>query len=190
MLALGFPKAILWKLVLAAVSTTKCSARLPMRELVFRRKPLPISSTGWRLSRPSAYNQQASPPGACSPLNLAVCPAAACSPASGAKVPRTLALRAARPSAASVRFCAVASHSTGSPRSRLRRHRLEACTVCATVNQLPSGSQTIIQEARWLNASQAKVIRPISASALSLTGRSSGRQQLSRRFGNAKRGAT
>jgi hypothetical protein len=114
---------------------------------------------------------------------------AAGAPRRSAKVPHALAWPAARPSAVSIRFCAVASHSTGSPRSRLRRHRLATRAVCATLNQQPSGSQTFIQEARWLNANQAKVIRPISASALSLTGRSRGRQQLSRRFGNAKRGA-
>jgi len=44
---------------------------------------------------------------------LAVRPLAASSPASSAKVPHALVLLAARPSAVSVRFCAVASHSTG-----------------------------------------------------------------------------
>jgi hypothetical protein len=34
-------------------------------------------------------------------------------------VPHAIALRAVRPPAASVRFCAVASHSAGIPQSRL-----------------------------------------------------------------------
>jgi hypothetical protein len=59
-----------------------------------------------------------SPPGAGSPLNLAVCPSAARSPSCGAKVPYALTLRAVRPTAASVRFCAVASPSAGIPQSR------------------------------------------------------------------------
>ncbi len=59
---------------------------------------------------------------------LAVCPSAAHSPSSNAKVPRAFAWLATRPSAVGVRFCAVASHRTSSPRSRLRRHRL-ACSV-------------------------------------------------------------
>jgi len=101
------------------VSAAKLHPRQHMREQFFSRRLLPISASVWRQSRPSAQSRLVSPPGAGSPLNLAVCPSAARSPGCGAKVPHALALRAVRPAAASVRFCAVASHSAGIPQSRL-----------------------------------------------------------------------
>lgn len=168
-----------------------------MREQVFRRKPLPISSASWRLSRPSANSQQALPLGACSPLNLAVCPSAACSPARGAKVPRALALWAVRPAAASVRFCAVASHAANT-----WPHPAVAAGA-ATAWRLPQGRVQSVHRflAHNIHSGRHMVLNiqfntQLSFSAFSgvqnrlcLTFRSRGRQQLSRRFGYAKRGA-
>jgi hypothetical protein len=143
------------------VSIAKLHSLQPVREQFFWRRPLPISSPGLHLFRPSVNNRLVSQPGAGSPLHLAVCPSAACSPTSGAKVPHALALLAARPSAATVRFCAVASHRTSSLRSRLRRHRL-ACSAGSAKVAKPSDGAYIqnTQEARWLNANQAKATRP------------------------------
>jgi hypothetical protein len=104
------------------VFTAKLQSPQLMREQFFIRRSLPICSTAWRGFRPSASSRLVSPPGAGSPLNLAVCPSAACLPVSGAKVPSALALWAARPAAVSVRLCAVASHAAGTsliPQSRL-----------------------------------------------------------------------
>jgi hypothetical protein len=101
------------------VSTAKLQSPQLMREQFLSRRVLPISSSARLLFRPSAQSRLVSPPSAGSPLNLAVCPSAACSPTNGAKVPHALALQAARPAAASVRFCAVASHSADIPQSRL-----------------------------------------------------------------------
>jgi hypothetical protein len=101
------------------VSAAKLQSPQHLREQFFGHRLLPVSSAVWLRFRPSAYRRMVSPPGASSPLNLAVCPSAACSPASGAKVPLALALRAARPAAASVGLCAVASHRAGIPQSRL-----------------------------------------------------------------------
>jgi hypothetical protein len=61
--------------------------------------------------------------------------------------------RAARPLAVSVRFCAVASHRTSSPRSRLRRHLLAARTVCATVEETYCKRPTKNQAGSKLNTS-------------------------------------
>jgi len=101
------------------VSNAKLLSPQYLREQFFGHRLLPLSSAVWLCFRPSANRRLVSPPGAGSPLNLAVCPSAACSPSCGAKVPHALALRAVRPAAASVRFCAVASHSAGIPQSRL-----------------------------------------------------------------------
>jgi hypothetical protein len=101
------------------VSTAKLHSPQRLREQVFSRRLRPIASTAWLRSRPSAHNRFVSPSGVSSQLNLAVCPTAACSPSIGAKVPSALALWAARPAAASVGFCAVASHSARNPQSRL-----------------------------------------------------------------------
>jgi hypothetical protein len=101
------------------VSKAKLQSPQHLREQIFGRRVLPISASAWRQSKPSAKSRLVSPPGAGSPLNLAVCPSAACLPFSSAKVPHALALWAVRPAAASVRFCAVASHSAGIPQSRL-----------------------------------------------------------------------
>jgi hypothetical protein len=123
----------------------------------------------------------------------AVRPLAAIAPASSTQVPHALAWPAARPSAASVRFCAVASHSTSSPRSRLRRHRLAARAVSATVEASLFERPTKNQAGSTVNTS-LNFRHGFSAfsgvqNRLCLTGRSRGRQQLSRRVGNAKRGA-
>jgi hypothetical protein len=101
------------------VSAAKLLSSQHLREQFFGRRLLPISSTVWLRFRPSAHSRLVPQPGAGLPLNLAVCPSAACSPSRYAKVPHALALRAVRPTAASVRFCAVASHSAGIPQSRL-----------------------------------------------------------------------
>jgi hypothetical protein len=101
------------------VSSAKLLSPQHLREQFFSRRLLPISSTAKRCFRPSAHSRRVSPSGAGSVLNLAVCPSAACLPVSGAKVPSALALWAARPAAASFRFCAVAGHSAHIPQSRL-----------------------------------------------------------------------
>ena len=100
------------------------------------------------------------PSGALPSLNLAVCPSAACSPNSGAQVPHTTALWAAclsvssqrkselrqsatrprlmavRPSAASARFGAVASHRTHIPQSWQSHHCLAFAKVCGQLEML------------------------------------------------------
>jgi hypothetical protein len=93
------------------VSIAKLLSRQHMREQFCSRRLLPISSTAKHCFRPSAQSRLVSSRGAGSPLNLAVCPSAACYPISSAKVPRAVALSAARPAAVSVGFCAVASHA-------------------------------------------------------------------------------
>jgi len=105
--------------LLAMVSAAKLHSRQYIREPFFGLRLLPIFSTGWLRFRPSADRRLMAPPGAASPLNLAVCPSAACSPGSSTKVPRALAKWAARPAAASVGICAVAGHSAHIPQSRL-----------------------------------------------------------------------
>jgi hypothetical protein len=124
---------------------------------------------------------------------LAVRPLAASASAGGAKVPHAFASLAARPSAVGARFCAVASHSTGSPRSRLRRHRLAFGTVSATVDatvfKRPTKNQAGSTVNTSLNIRHGFSAFPGVQIGLCLTGCSRGRQQLSRRFGNAKRGA-
>jgi len=110
------------------VSIAKLQATQLMREQFFSRRSLPIYSTAWLRFRPSAHSRLVSPPGAGSPLNLAVCPSAACSPVGSTKVPHALALLAVRPAAASVGFCAVASHSARIPQSRLAPPLLGVCS--------------------------------------------------------------
>jgi hypothetical protein len=88
------------------------------------------------IGRVHGNRQCAAPPGVLLRLNLAVCPKR--QPALLGAAPKCLTqspCRAARPLAVSVRFCAVASHHTSIPRSRLRRHLLAARTVCATVEE-------------------------------------------------------
>jgi hypothetical protein len=125
--------------------------------------------------------------------SLAVRPLAASSPASGAKVPHAFASLAARPSAAGVRFCALASHRTVGPRSRLRRHRLAFGTASATVDaplsKRPTKNQAGSTANNPLNFRHGLSAFLAFKAVIRLTGRSRGRQQLSRRFGNAKRGA-
>jgi hypothetical protein len=101
------------------VSIAKLLSPQHKREQFFGRRMRPTFSRVWLRFRPSAHSRFVPQPGAGSPLNLAVCPSAACLPFSSAKVPHALALRAVRPAAASVGFCAVASHSAGIPQSRL-----------------------------------------------------------------------
>jgi len=101
------------------VSNAKLQSPQHLREQIFGRRLLPIPASGWLLARHSTNSHLVPQHAAASPLNLAVCPSAACSPISGAKVPHAFAWWAARPAAASVGFCAVASHSAGIPQSRL-----------------------------------------------------------------------
>jgi hypothetical protein len=132
------------------VSTAKLQSPQHMREQFFGRRLLPISPTVWLRFRPSAHRRLVSPSGATSQLNGAVCPSAACSPASGAKVPHALALRAVRPAAASVRFCAVASHSAGITQSRLAPPLLGVLTKAGYSEPSLSSAQQTFRQANGL----------------------------------------
>jgi hypothetical protein len=131
------------------VSTAKLHSPQHLREPFFSRRLLPITSTAWLRSRPSAHNRLVSPSGEGSPLNLAVCPPAACSPISSAKVPCALALWAARPAAASVRLCAVASHSAGMPQSRLAPPLLGVLAKAGYSWAIAFKRTTNIQAGQW-----------------------------------------
>jgi hypothetical protein len=64
-------------------------------------------------------------------------------------VPHALALWAARPAAASVRFCAVASHSAGIPQSRLAPPLLGVLTKAGYSCAIAFKRTTNIQASKW-----------------------------------------
>jgi hypothetical protein len=179
------------------VSIAKLLSRQHMREQFCSRRLLPITSTAKRCFRPSAQSRLVSPSGAGSVLNLAVCPSAACSSFGGAKVPRALALLAARPAACSVGLCAVASHAA----SACEHPAVAACAATAwrsgqgrlqlshrfLAHNKHSGRQMVLNI--QFNTQLSFSAFPGVQIGPGLTGCSRGRQQLSRRFGYSGRGA-
>jgi len=128
------------------VSIAKLFSPQHMREQLFGRQLLPISSTARLRFRPGAHSRPVSLRGAASLLSLAVCPAAACSSTSGAKVPHAFASWAARPAAASVRFAPWQATAQASRSRGWRRHCLAFWPRPATVEpSLSSAKQTIRQ---------------------------------------------
>ena len=128
--------------------------------------PLPLTHR-FASSGLALHSLQVPPRGASQSLNLAVCPAAACLPSSGAKVPHATALWLSvlrRP----VNHCAArppigARHRSGSGNAitEFGHHIYPGQSACAQ------------------NTSQGFLGSQHRASAISLTGWSSGRQRLS-----------